>query len=308
MSSGTNESGHSPRAREARGRVRGIALMCGAVACFSGIDACAKYLNSYLDIVQIVWARYTFAFFFSFAISNPIARPTLMRTKRPWLQFGRSFLLIASTALNIVALRHLQLDQTVSIMFSTPLLVALLAGMLLGEWVSLSRWVAISIGFIGVLVVMRPGVGGIHPAAIFTVAGTILYSIYMIATRVLARTDSTETTVFYSNVVGFVGTTLLLPLVWSTPQSWTVAVIMIAIGAFGALGHYLLIAGHRLAPAPVLAPFIYTQIVWMVALGYIFFGNVPSAWTLAGAAIVICSGLYLLLSERGVDPRKKPGD
>ncbi len=272
--------------------------MCGAVAGFSCIDACAKYLNNHLDLVQIVWARYTFAFFFSFAISNPIARPHLMRTTRPWLQLGRSALLITSTALNIVALRYLQLDQTVSIMFSTPLVVAILAGFILGEWIGVQRWVAISIGFIGVLVVLRPGVGGIHPAAILTVIGTVLYAIYMVATRVLARTDSTETTVFYSNVVGFIGTTILLPLVWTTPETWLVTVVMIAIGAFGGLGHYLLIAAHRLAPAPVLAPFIYTQIVWMVALGYAFFGNVPNGFTLTGAAIVIASGLYLLWRER----------
>jgi len=298
MTLAPENAGDSRKALEKRQRVKGIALMCGAVACFSGIDACAKFLNSHLDIVQIVWARYTFAFFFSFAIANPIARPSLMRTTRPWLQLGRSFLLIGSTALNIIALRHLQLDQTVSIMFSTPLLVALLAGLLLGEWISVQRWIAISVGFVGVIVVMRPGLGGIHPAAAFTVAGTLLYAIYMVATRVLARTDSTETTVFYSNIVGFIGTTLLLPFVWATPENWIVTVAMIAIGAFGALGHYLLIAGHRLAPAPVLAPFIYTQIVWMIALGYVFFGNVPSGWTLLGASIVISSGLYLLLRER----------
>jgi drug/metabolite transporter (DMT)-like permease len=292
------DTGESRKALERRQRLKGIVLMCGAVACFSGIDACAKFLNAHLDIVQIVWARYTFAFFFSFAIANPVSRPSLMRTTRPWLQLGRSVLLIGSTALNIVALRHLQLDQTVSIMFSTPIIVALLAGMLLGEWIGVQRWIAISVGFLGVIVVMRPGVGGIHPAAALTVAGTVLYAIYMITTRVLARTDSTETTVFYSNIVGFIGTTLLLPFVWATPASWIVAFAMIAIGAFGALGHYLLIAGHRLAPAPVLAPFIYTQIVWMIALGYVFFDNVPSGWTLLGASIVISSGLYLLWQER----------
>jgi drug/metabolite transporter (DMT)-like permease len=287
-----------PVAASRRARLRGIALMCGAVALFSCIDASAKFLNNHMDVIQVVWARYAFATLLTFAISNPITRPGLMRTTRPWLQLGRSALLVLSTALNVIAVRYLQLDQTVSIMFSTPFLIALIAGPLLGEWIGLRRWLAISVGFLGVVVVMRPGVGGIHPAAILSVAGTICYAFYNVSTRVLARSDSTETTLFYSNVVGFLGTTAILPTVWQTPQSLTIAIVMVAIGAFGAFGHFLLIAAHRLAPAPVLAPYIYTQIVWMVMLGYFVFADVPSRWTLIGASVVIASGLYLLLFER----------
>jgi drug/metabolite transporter (DMT)-like permease len=290
-------------AKERRQRLKGIALMTGAVAGFSCIDASAKFLINYMDIIQVVWARYAFAFLLSLFISNPIARPALMRTSRPWLQIGRSALLVGSTALNVIALRYLQLDQTVSIMFSTPFLVAILAGPILGEWIGPRRWAAISVGFLGVILVMRPGLGGIHPAAALTVIGTFLYAIYLITTRVLSRTDSTETTVFYSNVVGFIGMSLLLPFVWTTPKGPIIASVMVAIGGFGALGHFLLIAAHRLAPAPILAPFIYSQLVWMVALGYLVFGDVPNRWTLIGASIVIASGLYLLFRERQLKGR-----
>jgi drug/metabolite transporter (DMT)-like permease len=278
--------------------------MCGAVAGFSCIDASAKFLNNHMDIVQVVWARYAFAFLFSLFISNPFARPALMRTSRPWLQIVRSALLVLSTALNVIALRYLQLDQTVSILFATPFLVAALAGPLLGEWIGPRRWAAISIGFLGVLVVMRPGVGGIHPSAILTVIGTCIYAIYIITTRILARTDSTETTLFYSNIVGVVAITALLPFVWTTPTDWMVAILMIVIGGFGALGHFLLIAAHRLAPAAILSPFIYSQLVWMILLGYIVFNDVPNRWTLIGASIVIISGLYLLYRERKVRGEK----
>jgi drug/metabolite transporter (DMT)-like permease len=302
MSRSENPPQPAHPAREQR-RLKGIALMCGAVAGFSCIDASAKFLISHMDIVQVVWARYAFAFIFSLFISNPFAHPALMRTSRPWLQIGRSALLVLSTALNVVALRYLQLDQTVSIMFSTPFLVAILTGPLLGEWIGPRRWAAITMGFVGVILVMRPGLGGIHPAAALTVIGTILYAVYLITTRVLSRTDSTETTVFYSNVVGFVAMSVALPLVWTTPKDAIVAVAMVAIGAFGALGHYLLIAAHRLAPAPILAPFIYSQLVWMVALGYLVFGDVPNRWTLVGASIVIASGLYLLFRERQLKSR-----
>jgi drug/metabolite transporter (DMT)-like permease len=293
----------SDAVRERRQRLKGIALMTGAVAGFSCIDASAKFLINHMDIVQVVWARYAFAFAFSLFISNPVAHPALMRTGRPGLQIGRSALLVGSTVLNVVALRYLQLDQTVSIMFSTPFLVAVLAGPLLGEWIGPRRWAAISIGFLGVILVMRPGLGGIHPAAALTVIGTVLYAIYLITTRVLSRTDSTQTTLFYSNVVGLIGMSLALPLVWITPKDPIVAVAMVAIGGFGALGHYLLIAAHRLAPAPILAPFIYSQLVWMVTLGYLVFGDLPNRWTLIGASIVIASGLYLLFRERQLKSR-----
>jgi drug/metabolite transporter (DMT)-like permease len=291
-------------ARDRQRRLRGIALMCGAVAAFSLIDATAKFLNHHMHVVEVVWARYAFAFVFSIVVSNPFTRPALMRTTRPWLQITRSAMLVVSTALNVIALIYLQLDQTVSIMFSTPFLVAALAGPMLGEWIGPRRWLAISIGFLGVVVVMRPGLGGIHPAAILTLIGTCIYAFYIISTRILARSDSTETTLFYSNIVGVIATTALLPFYWTTPTNWIVSVLMVAIGGAGAFGHFLLIAAHRLAPAAILAPFIYTQIVWMIALGYFVFGDVPNRWTLVGASIVIASGLYLLFRERKVRAAK----
>jgi len=290
---GAGESAH-----ERRQRLTGILLMMGAVASFSCIDTSLKYLNHHMPVLQVVWARYTFAFLIALIVSNPITRPGLMHTTRPILQIFRSVTLIASTVLNVVALLYLQLDQTVSIMFSLPLVIALLAGPILGEWIGVQRWIAISVGFLGVVVVMRPGLGGIHPAAILTVIGVLCYAVYSITTRILARTDATDTTLFYSNVVGCVGTTVLLPFVWTTPDSFVVVVVMVLAGFFGSFGHYLMIAAHRLAPAPILAPFVYTQIVWMAALGFLVFGDVPNKWTLVGAAIVIASGLYLLLRER----------
>jgi drug/metabolite transporter (DMT)-like permease len=285
-------------AQERRQRLTGILLMMGAVAGFSCIDASSKYLNHHMSVAQVVWARYTFAFLLTLIVSNPVTRPGLMRTTRPALQVGRSLLLVGSTALNILALRYLQLDQTVSIMFALPFVIALLSGPLLGEWIGRKRWIAVSVGFLGVLVVTRPGVGGIHPAAIFSVIGIFFYAGYAITTRILSHTDSTDTTLFYSNVVGCIGTSVLLPFVWTTPESWFVVLIMVGVGFFGAVGHFLMIAAHRLAPAPILAPFVYTQIVWMPLLGFLVFGDVPNRWTLLGASIVISSGLYLLLAER----------
>jgi drug/metabolite transporter (DMT)-like permease len=210
----------------------------------------------------------------------------------------RSLLLLACTVLNFLAVKYLQLDQTTSIGFATPFLVALLSGPMLGEWVGWRRWIAISIGFCGVLLVARPGFGGIHPAAGFSVAAMFCYGFYFVTTRVLARTDSSETTLFYSNIIGVVVMTPIMPFVWTNPDGWFVIALMVLVGALGTLGHYLLIIAHRWAPPSVLAPFMYTQLLWVIGIGYVVFGDVPAPWTLAGAAIVIASGLYLLHRER----------
>src|SRR5262249_35481899 len=168
--------------------------MCGAVATFSCLDATGKYLLRYMDPLQIVWARYFGAFVLAFIFLNPITKPRMMARTRPFLQIGRSTLLLGSTALNFFALRYLQLDEALAILFSTPFLVALLCGPLLGEWVGWRRWTAIGVGFLGVLLVARPGFGGLHPAAFLSLCSAVFYALYAISTRILARTDSSETT------------------------------------------------------------------------------------------------------------------
>src|SRR5690349_9541316 len=274
--------------------------MCAAVATFSCLDTTGKYLLRYMDPLQVVWARYFGAFLIAFVFLNPVTRPKMMSTTRPFLQIGRSALLLGSTGLNFFALRYLQLDEALAILFSTPFLVALLCVPLLGEWVGWRRWTAISVGFLGVLLVARPGFGGLHPAALLSLVSAICYALYVISTRVLSRTDSSETTLFYSNLVGAVAMLPIIPFVWSTPDSVLVVALMVLIGALGSGGHYLLIRGHRLAPASTLAPFIYTQVVWTTTLGFLVFGHVPHQWTIIGGLVVVASGLYLLNRERKV--------
>ena len=284
--------------RERASRLTGIALMCAAVACFAFLDTTAKYLSLYMATLQVVWARYTGAFVFALMVANPWTRPGLMRTTRPVLQIGRSFLLLGSTLCNFAALRYLQLDEAIAIVFSTPFFVAALSGPLLGEWVRWQRWIAICVGFLGVLLVTRPGLDSFQPAALLSLTAALFYAVYSISTRILTRTDSNETTLFYSNVVGAVALLPVLPLVWTAPTDPLVIALMVAAGAMGSVGHYFLIAAHRLAPASVLSPFIYTQLVLAIMLGYLVFGDVPQRWTIIGSAIVVASGLYLLYRER----------
>jgi len=285
-------------ALQPRQRLIGIALMCGAVATFACLDATAKYLNGHMDTLEVVWARYTGAFLWAFAFSNPLTRPGLLKTRRPVLQVVRSGLLLGSTVFNFLAFRYLQLDQALSILFSVPFMVAALAGPMLGEWIGWRRWTAILVGFTGVLLVMRPGPAGFDPAVLLSFGSAVCYTLYGITTRLLARSDSNETTLFYTNLVGVVVMLPVVLFVWTTPASPWIAFLMIMIGALGSFGHYLLIAGHRLAPASILSPFMYTQLVWAVMLGYLVFDQLPDRWTLAGAGVVIASGLYILNRER----------
>jgi drug/metabolite transporter (DMT)-like permease len=291
-----------------RQRLAGIALMCAALACFCCLDTSAKWLSLHMDTLQVVWARYAAAFLLTLVVVNPWTVPGLIRTRRPALQLGRSALLLASTVLNFMALRYLRLDQTMSIVFTTPFFVAVLAGPILGEWIGWRRWLAILVGFCGVLVITRPGLGDVHWAAGLSLLGAVAYAVYNISTRVLAGYDSTLTTLFYSNLVGFLVTSVPLPLVWVAPDEPLQIAAMVAVGAFGSIGHWLLIKAHRKAPAGVLAPFIYTQIVWMVIAGYLVFGDLPDLWTVAGSAIVIASGLYLIYRERARRTAAPDGD
>jgi drug/metabolite transporter (DMT)-like permease len=284
-------------AKARRARLIGIALMCGAVSTFSCLDTTAKYLGRQVDIMQIVWARYTFAMLLALIFSNPLSRPGMLRSGRPVLQVVRAAILLGSTMLNFFALRYLRLDQVLAIMFSTPFVVAALSGPTVGEWVGPRRWAAIGVGFIGVLVVTRPGLGIVHPAALLVFLATLAYASYFLTTRVLARTDSNETTLFYSN---FVGAALMIPIVpffWTPPTPWQWCLLVLT-GGFASLGHYMLIVAHRHAPASLLSSFVYSQLVGVTILGYLVFGDVPDAYTLTGAAIVIASGLYVLHSER----------
>jgi drug/metabolite transporter (DMT)-like permease len=249
---------------ERASRLTGIALMCGAVACFAFLDTTAKYLNLHMSTLEVVWARYTGAFLLPFIVSNPWTRPGLVTTARPLLQVGRSVLLLASTMCNFMALRYLQLDEAISIAFSTPFFVAALSGPILGEWVRWRRWTAISVGFLGVLVVTRPGPGSFQPAALLSLGGAMCYALYALSTRILARTDSNETTLFYSNIVGAGAMLPVVPFFWTTPTDALIIALMVVTGALGSFGHYLLIAAHRLAPAAVLSPFIYAEIPLMI--------------------------------------------
>lgn len=296
VSSDSIETGGNPAAR--RQRFVAIGLFMLALACFCFLDTIAKWLAPRIGPLETTWARYMASVLCVSLVLNPWTAPGISRTSRPWLQFWRSLALFGSTLFNFLALMHLQLAETMSIGFLAPLIVALAAGPLMGEWVGPRRLAAIGVGFVGVLVMVRPGLGGMHWAAALSLCGVCCNASYVLLTRALAAHDSSNTTMFYSGIAGVVLLTPLMPFIWVQPEGWHVWALMLLFGAFGALGHWFFILAFRRAPAPVLAPFGYVQIILMVALGYAVFGDVPDRWTVIGSAIVIASGLYLLHRER----------
>lgn len=306
---GTDASCEAARdSRKNRQRLAGIALMCGTLIFFACLDASAKVLaREGVDPLLTTFMRYAVSVALVSVVLNPVTTPGVFRTRRLGLQILRSLLLFGSTALNFLALRNLQLAETLSIQFAAPLAVALLAGPLLGEHSSRERLAAIAVGFLGVLVIVRPGVGTIQPAVLFSLGNMLCYALYIITTRKLAAYDSTATTMVYSGLSGLALMSPLLPWIWTEPGSWTIWALLFAVGLLGTLGHWLLVLAHARAPANVLAPFIYTQLLWSVLLGYGIFGDVPSRWTLLGAAIIVASGLYLLARERARRPAPRAG-
>jgi drug/metabolite transporter (DMT)-like permease len=290
----------SPASGDADRPVKAIGLMLLATMCFAALDSTAKYLvvTEGVPVAQVSWLRFVGQVAFSAIVLWPFALHPSLRSAKPVIQMLRSALMVVTTGFNFVALRYLQLDQTIAIFFLTPLLVAAFAGPLLNEWVGWHRLLAIIAGFIGVLVVMHPGIDTVHWAMLLALVATLGYAFYNLATRYLAAFDPPKVTQTYTPLAGLL---ILAPFglaEWHWPSSAFEWLLLASLGFWGGLGHWLLILAHRGAPAPVLAPFIYLGLIWMSATGFLVFGDVPTWWTLSGAAIVILSGLYLLARER----------
>lgn len=283
----------------------GILLMMSGLALFTGGEAIVKTLAKEYEITQVVWARYVFHALVTFVIFQRVGLFQNARTERPWLHLTRSVLMLIATALFFTALRYLPLADAVAINFLAPLLVTAFSIPILKEKVGPRRWAAIAVGFVGAMVIIRPGSGAMHWAALLPLGTAICYALYQILTRIAARTEATNTSLFWTSVFGVVATSIVVPFFWTqpTPLAWG---LMVALGAMYGLGHYLLIRGLELAPASVLSPFLYTQIIWAILLGLLIFGHFPDVYTWVGMAIVIGSGLYIWWRESARKPEPNP--
>jgi drug/metabolite transporter (DMT)-like permease len=278
---------------------RGILLILLANLWFASMDTVSKTLVMEYSIAQVLWMR--FAFFAVFASALALIRGKGLtggfRSERPWFQSARSVLLVAEIGCFILAFRYMQLADTHSIGAVFPLVITALSALWLGEKVGLRRWAAVIVGFCGVLVILRPGFGVFDPVSLLPLAGAIGFGVYQVMTKVASRTDSMETTLLYTGWVGLAAMTLFGPFHWTWPDAWGWFLLLLA-GFLGSIGHMTIIKALEIAPASVLQPFNYTLLVWATCIGFLVFGDLPDVWTVAGAAIVVSSGLYVWWRER----------
>ena len=282
--------------RDRAAALKGVGLMCLAVFLFILLEMTAKAAADHIPVAQTVWARYFTHLALMTVFLYPRYGRRLVATRRPGLQIFRSLCLLAMTGATFFSLRHLQMVEVTTIGFSAPFFVAALSMPLLGERVGPHRWGAIALGFLGVAIAMRPGMGLVHWAALVILAGAFMNALYLIATR-KAKAEDPVVSIYFTSFAGAGIMTLIVPFVWQTPAEPLGWIIMVALGVFGGLGHFLLILAHQVAPASLLAPFYYTQIAFSVAIGYAVFGDVPDRWTIVGALVVLASGLYLIYRE-----------
>ena len=267
-------------------------LMMAGLLLFTAGEAIVKTLARDYDIAQIVWARYVFHALITFAIFSRVNPIRQARTPRPGLHLTRSALMLVATTLFFTSLRYLPLADAVAINFIAPLLVTALSIPMLKEQVGIRRWSAIFVGFAGVLVIIRPGMGVMHWAAILPLITAVCYAFYQILTRIATRTDDTQTSLFWTSAVGVIVMSCIAPFVWKAPDA-TAWAIMVATGALFGFGHYLLIRAFEVAPVSTLSPFLYTQILWVTIISIIVFDQVPDEYSILGTCIVIASGLYI---------------
>jgi drug/metabolite transporter (DMT)-like permease len=276
---------------------RGIAFVLVAWLLFAGMDAGSKLLAEHYSIIQILWVRFVSLAVIAAWLARRQSGSGALRTRHFWLQSLRSLLLVTEIGLFILTITVLPLAETHAILAVTPLIVTALSVPLLGERVGVRRWSAIGVALIGVLIILRPGLGAVHPIALVALLCALMFALYQILTRIVSRVDPPLTTLFYTALVGVGGLTLIIPFYWITPDvaGWALFGL---VAALGASGHFLLIKALQLAPASTLQPFSYTILIWATLMGFLVFGNLPDLLTVAGAIVIASSGIYAFARER----------
>ena len=283
---------------EAAAPASAIFLVIAACFLFSFLDTSAKYLvQQGMEALFITWVRFTVHLVLVLVMFRVWSSRMMFRTANLPGQVVRGVLMFGSTIFNFMALQTLQLAETISMAFFSPMVVVALAGPLLGEWAGWRRWLAVVVGFIGVLVVTRPGFGTFGIGYLFSLGFVACHSLYIIMTRKMAATESAESLIFYSALTPALFLLPTVPLYGTMPKEALQWGLLLVTGVCGGLGHWLLIKAYKQATTAALAPYPYTQIVWMVALGWFVFNDLPDMWTLVGASIIVASGLYIVHRE-----------
>ncbi|SOH94665.1 Permease of the drug/metabolite transporter (DMT) superfamily [Monaibacterium marinum] len=278
---------------------RGISLMVATTFVFAAQDGISQYLASEYNVIMIVMVRYWFfaAFVIALSASGPGGIRATARTTQPVLQIFRGLLLVAEICVMILAFTLLGLIESHAVFAMYPLLIAALSGPVLGEKVGWRRWVAIGFGFVGVLIILRPGLRVFAPEALVPLIAALMFALYGLLTRRAARDDTAATSFFWTGIAGAVAITCVGPFFWE-PMSGGDWMWMALLCVTGAGGHWLLIKTYEAAEAGTVQPFAYFQLVFATGLGIAVFRETLDPWTAGGAALIVSAGIYTLFRER----------
>ncbi len=274
-----------------------VGLMVAAIGFIAIVDTIAKEMTGRLHALQILWGYFfgIAGFVLAWALTGGGFRE-LVRTRRPGLQAGRAALLVTSIGALFIGLTYIPIADATVISFMAPLFITALSALFLKERVGVHRWTAVLVGLAGVVLIVRPGTGLWHWAAAGPLLGALAFAGYQVATRALAATEQTGTTLLWTALGGLAWISLAQPFVWQPldARDW---LIFAGLGAMGAAAHFCMISAFERAQASLLAPFNYTKLIWVALLGYVVFGEVLGPLTIAGAALIVAAGLYALFRE-----------
>ncbi len=293
--------GKKPARRRAPARTdhpfKGIALILLSTIFLGTSDATSKYLSKTLPSIEITWIRFVVFALIMVPAMLPGSPLYSLRTERLPLQLLRGAALLGSSLFFISGLRYLPIAEASATGFVSPLFVTALSIIFLSENVGVRRWLATAVGLIGVLIILRPGTSAFHVAAFFPIVSALCWAFTLIMTRMMSGREHVLTTMTYSSLAGLGIMTALVPSVWVTP-SWHDILFGLLVGVASTAGQWIVVLAFRYADASVLAPFSYTQLLWVSTLGFLIFGEVPDVWTVTGAACIVASGLYTAHRER----------
>lgn len=274
----------------------GIGIVVAGWLAFACMDAGTKILAASYPVVQILWIRYLL--FLALAYWLMRRNRLTMTSRMPWLQFARGLLLAIEIGFVVYAFSMMQLADVHAILAITPLIVTALSVPFLGEHVGMRRWSAIGVAFVGMLIILRPGFGVLQPAAFLVLLAALMFSMYLVLTRRVSRTDPPLVSLFWIALTGFIGLSALVPFYWRMPASSTDLGLFVLVAALGSGAHYCLIKALQLAEASVLQPYNYTVLLGAIVVGYVVFDDLPDVPTTIGALIIVTSALYVFARER----------
>ncbi|MCP4380587.1 MAG: DMT family transporter [Hyphomicrobiales bacterium] len=273
--------------------------MAAGMFVFSAVDTQAKFLTDTLHPLQIAWSR-QLGLLMGVLILLAVRGIAVLHTSNPGMQIARGVLAAGSATLFILAISFVPLADAVAVTFVAPFIVTILSALVLRERVGMRRWIAVIIGFLGALIVIRPGLGVFHPAMMLVLLAAAFFAARQILSRMLSRSDRTATTVAYTALAGCLVLTIPLPFVWRWPTGTLEVALLVGMSVLAALAEVLVIRALEVAQAVVVAPVHYTLLIWSTMYGYLVFSELPDLWTWLGALIIVATGAYTLNRERVV--------